>query len=169
MLDDKGYRPNVGILLINDQKKVFWAKRRGQASWQFPQGGLDPGESLEQCLFREVYEEIGLRSEHIAILGKTKSWLYYDVPNEFIRPSERGIYRGQKQIWFLLHMLGKDDDIRLTEHLKPEFDDWCWRDYWVPLDHVIDFKREVYQSALTELAPLVFSSSNTPEFLHDKH
>jgi putative (di)nucleoside polyphosphate hydrolase len=156
MLDEKGYRPNVGILLVNDRNQVFWAKRRGQTAWQFPQGGVDHGETLEECLFRELYEEIGLKPEHTKILGKTKNWLYYDVPEGFIRASDRGVYRGQKQIWFLLRMLGEDKAIQLTHHDKPEFDDWCWHEYWVPLHHVIDFKREVYQTALTSLAPLAF-------------
>jgi putative (di)nucleoside polyphosphate hydrolase len=156
MLDEKGYRPNVGILLVNDKKEVFWAKRRGQSAWQFPQGGVDPGESLEECLFREIYEEIGLRPEHVKIIGKTKNWLYYDVPHGYIRASDRGTYRGQKQIWFLLHMLGQDNDIQLIHEDKPEFDDWCWHHYWVPLHSVIDFKREIYQTVLTSLAPLVF-------------
>ena len=156
MLDDQGYRPNVAILLLNQHNKVFWAKRRGQTSWQFPQGGIDPGETAEECLVREIYEEIGLRSEHIQVLGKTQSWLYYDVPNEFIRAAERGIYRGQKQIWFLLRLLGGDEHISLNRHEKPEFDDWCWCDYWFPVDQVIEFKRPVYAQALNELAPLVF-------------
>jgi putative (di)nucleoside polyphosphate hydrolase len=64
----------------------------------------------------------------------------------------RGHYRGQKQIWFLLRMVARDNDVnlRLTDH--PEFDAWRWHDYWVPLDVVIEFKRDVYQRALQELS-----------------
>jgi hypothetical protein len=64
----------------------------------------------------------------------------------------RGHYRGQKQIWFLLQMMGRDWDMNLRATDHPEFDAWRWNDYWVPLDVVIEFKRGVYEMALTELA-----------------
>ena len=62
-----------------------------------------------------------------------------------------GAYRGQKQIWFLLRMLGRDCDVKLRASGHPEFDAWRWHDYWVPLEAVIDFKRDVYRQALAEL------------------
>ena len=103
-------------------------------------------------MFRELEEEIGLRSEHVKIIGRTRDWLRYEVPDRFIKREIRGHYRGQKQIWFLLRMVGRDCDVnlRLTDH--PEFDAWRWHDYWVPLDVVIEFKRDVYQRALQELS-----------------
>jgi hypothetical protein len=63
----------------------------------------------------------------------------------------RGSYRGQKQIWYLLRLVGRDTDVSLRASERPEFDAWRWHDYWVPLDSVIEFKREVYRRALTEL------------------
>ena len=63
----------------------------------------------------------------------------------------RGSYRGQKQIWYLLRLVGRDTDVTLRANERPEFDAWRWHDYWVPLDTVIEFKREVYRRALTEL------------------
>ena len=103
-------------------------------------------------MFRELEEEIGLRAEHVKIIGRTRDWLRYEVPDHFIKREIRGHYRGQKQIWFLLRMVGRDCDVnlRLTSH--PEFDAWRWHDYWVPLDTVIEFKRDVYQQALKELS-----------------
>jgi putative (di)nucleoside polyphosphate hydrolase len=93
-----------------------------------------------------------LRSEHVRIVGRTRDWLRYEVPDRFIKREIRGHYRGQKQIWFLLRMVGRDCDVnlRITDH--PEFDAWRWHDYWVPLDVVIEFKRDVYQRALQELS-----------------
>lgn len=152
MLDRDGFRPNVGIILLNRHNQVFWGKRIRSNSWQFPQGGINTGESPEQAMLRELNEEIGLLPEHVRIVARTKDWLRYEVPDRFVRRESRGFYRGQKQIWFLLQLLGQDSDMNLhtTEH--PEFDAWRWSDYWVPLNVVIDFKRDVYKDALKELS-----------------
>ncbi|WP_066732368.1 RNA pyrophosphohydrolase [Cupriavidus sp. D384] len=152
MLDREGFRPNVGIILINARNEVFWGKRIGEHSWQFPQGGIKYGETPEQAMFRELQEEVGLLPEHVRIVGRTRDWLRYEVPDKFIRREIRGHYKGQKQIWFLLRMVCRDCDIHLRASDHPEFDAWRWSDYWVPLDAVIEFKRDVYQLALTELS-----------------
>ena len=152
MLDREGYRPNVGIILLNHQNEVWWGKRVREHSWQFPQGGIKHGETPEQAMYRELEEEVGLRAEHVKIIGRTRDWLRYDVPDHFIKREVRGHYRGQKQIWFLLRMIGRDTDVNLRMSEHPEFDAWRWHEYWVPLDVVIEFKREVYLKALQELS-----------------
>jgi putative (di)nucleoside polyphosphate hydrolase len=153
MLDKEGYRPNVGIVLANPRNEVFWGKRVNQHAWQFPQGGIKHGETPLQAMYRELEEEIGLQRDHVRILGRTREWLRYEVPEKWARRAREGnaAYRGQKQIWFLLRMVGRDCDVRLRASGHPEFDAWRWHDYWVPLDAVIDFKREVYRHALIEL------------------
>jgi len=88
----------------------------------------------------------------VRILARTRDWLRYEVPDHFIRRDARGHYRGQKQIWFLLRLLGRDSDLDLRATDHPEFDAWRWNEYWVPLELVIEFKRDVYQMALSELA-----------------
>jgi putative (di)nucleoside polyphosphate hydrolase len=152
MLDRDGFRPNVGIILLNARNQVFWGKRLKTHSWQFPQGGIKYGETPEQAMFRELQEEVGLKPEHVHIVARTREWLRYEVPDHFIRRESRGHYRGQKQIWFLLKLMGRDSDMNLRATDHPEFDAWRWNEYWVPLDMVIEFKREVYQLALTELS-----------------
>jgi putative (di)nucleoside polyphosphate hydrolase len=157
MLDREGYRPNVGIVLLNGANEVFWGKRVGQHSWQFPQGGIQHGESPEEAMYRELHEEVGLLPEHVQIVGRTRDWLRYDVPEEFLRRQtasrmQRASYRGQKQIWFLLRLTGQDSDIHLRATEHPEFDAWRWHPYWIELDSVVDFKRAVYELALSELA-----------------
>jgi putative (di)nucleoside polyphosphate hydrolase len=151
MIDKDGYRPNVGIVLCNTRNEVFWGKRVRQDSWQFPQGGIKHGETPELAMFRELREEVGLRPEHVRILGRTRHWLRYDVPRQWVRREWRGHYRGQKQIWFLLRLTGRECDVclRATEH--PEFDAWRWNDYWDPVRAVVEFKQEVYRLALEEL------------------
>jgi putative (di)nucleoside polyphosphate hydrolase len=108
-------------------------------------------------MYRELQEEVGLLPEHVQIIGRTRDWLRYDVPEEYLRRQNatrvhRAAYRGQKQIWFLLRLVGLDSDIQLRASEHPEFDAWRWVPFWIQLDGVIDFKREVYQLALSELA-----------------
>lgn len=111
-------------------------------------------------MYRELEEEVGLKASHVKIIGRTRDWLRYEVPDHFIKREIRGHYRGQKQIWFLLRMTGRDCDVnlRMTDH--PEFDAWRWHNYWVPLDVVIEFKREVYQRALQELSRFLHRSGH---------
>lgn len=151
MIDREGYRPNVGIILCNAHNQVFWGKRVNQHAWQFPQGGINAGETPEQAMFRELEEEVGLQPAHVRILGRTREWLRYDVPAHWTRRDSRGMYRGQKQIWFLLRLTGRDCDVSLRASGHPEFDAWRWNEYWVSMESVVDFKREVYRLALEEL------------------
>ena len=106
-------------------------------------------------MFRELHEEIGLMPEHVRIVARTRDWLRYEVPDRYIRRDARGHYKGQKQIWYLLQLTGQDWNLNLRATNHPEFDAWRWNDYWVPLDVVVEFKRGVYEMALTELARFV--------------
>jgi putative (di)nucleoside polyphosphate hydrolase len=103
-------------------------------------------------MFRELHEEVGLKPKHVRVVARTRDWLRYEVPDRYIRRDARGHYKGQKQIWFLLQLVGHDWDLNLRATDHPEFDAWRWNDYWVPLDVVVEFKRGVYEMALTELA-----------------
>ena len=75
MLDRDGYRPNVAIVIANSKHQVFWGKRVREHAWQFPQGGIQAGESPEQAMYRELKEEVGLDARHVKILGRTREWL----------------------------------------------------------------------------------------------
>ena len=151
-LDSKGFRPNVGMVLTNSQGQVLWARRLGQQNaWQFPQGGIAPGETPIEALYRELYEEIGLRSENVEILGQTQGWLRYSLPKRLKR-SNSPQFRGQKQKWFLLRLISDEAHLNVSLTEKPEFDHWKWVSYWYPLRQVVSFKRQVYRRALKELA-----------------
>ena len=155
MIDRDGFRPNVGIILVSDTRQVLWAKRIGQEAWQFPQGGIKHGESPEDALFRELNEELGLGREHVEIIGVTRDWLRYRLPARYIRRRRGRVCIGQKQKWFALRLVAAESLVRFDATQEPEFDGWRWVDYWHPLKEVVEFKREVYDHALDELAPLI--------------
>ncbi|HEX5636026.1 MAG: RNA pyrophosphohydrolase [Gammaproteobacteria bacterium] len=156
MIDSDGYRPNVGIILSNPSGQVFWARRVGQDAWQFPQGGIRHHETPDQAMYRELFEETGLRPEHVEVLGQTQRWLRYRLPKHMVRKNTRPVCIGQKQIWYVLRLTGSEADFKLDTMDKPEFDSWRWVDYWRPMHEVVFFKRSVYEKALRELEPVLF-------------
>ncbi len=153
MIDAQGFRPNVGIVIANDSGQLLWARRiGGRDAWQFPQGGINPGEQPEQALYRELEEEVGLSATAVEVIACTRGWLRYRLPKRFLRKGEEPLCIGQKQKWYLLKLLADDTAISLADNAKPEFDHWQWVSYWYPLNQVVYFKREVYRRALKELA-----------------
>lgn len=152
MIDGDGYRPNVGIIVANDRGQVLWARRVGQDAWQFPQGGINSNESVEEALYRELKEETGLDPDQVEIVGSTRGWLRYKLPRRMLRQNASS-FIGQKQRWYLLKMLAEDNAVSFTHSDTPEFDHWRWVSYWYPLGQVVSFKQEVYRKAMKELAP----------------
>lgn len=165
MIDENGFRLNVGIILTNKEKQLFWGRRVGQEAWQFPQGGLHEQETLEQTLYRELYEEVGITSDNVEILAESQQWLSYLLPKRLVRIGQPTCI-GQKQKWYLLKLIGADHCIQLDRSIKPEFDDWRWVSYWYPLQQVIAFKREVYRQALLEFAPILMDVAEAKPLLN---
>jgi putative (di)nucleoside polyphosphate hydrolase len=164
MIDTDGFRMNVGIILANQEGQVLWAKRVGQEAWQFPQGGIKAHETPRRALFRELAEELGLTATQVQILGTTRGWLRYRLPNHLIRHYQRPLCIGQKQVWYLLRLLTSEEHIRLDTSEEPELDQWLWVDYWHPLKDVVYFKKQVYESALQELEPLLRRQESQEKF-----
>lgn len=156
--EDDGYRPNVGIVIMNNDDKVFWARRVSGDGWQFPQGGIDAGEKIEDAMYRELEEETGFLATDVELLARTASWLRYDLPARFLNgnrvpeSSLKSRFKGQKQVWFLLRLLNDNVEPNFELNDSPEFDDWRWISYWKAADKVVNFKRDVYLQALQELA-----------------
>ena len=149
VIDSEGFRLNVGIIIANEQGQLLWCRRiRPEDAWQFPQGGIHDGETSQQAMFRELEEELGLFPDNIALIAETEDWLSYRLPEQFIRHDSLPLCIGQKQKWYLLRLTGGESAINLKHSSSPEFDQWVWVDYWYPVDHVIAFKREVYQNVL---------------------
>jgi len=155
-IDEDGFRANVGIVLCSGDRKLFWGGRAGRDGWQFPQGGIRPGEDPQAAMFRELAEEIGLTRDDVEVVGHTRGWLRYRLPRRYIRRHSQPLCIGQKQRWFLLRLVSPETRLRFDTTDSPEFDRWRWVDYWFPLRNVIYFKRRVYKRALQELRPLLF-------------
>ncbi len=164
MIDSDGFRPNVGIIVLHPAVigQVLLAKRIGQQAWQFPQGGIKRGELPEAACYRELEEELGLKSSDVEFLGMTKEWARYLLPKHLVRRGNKPTCIGQKQLWFLLRLAAADDRVRLDANPTPEFDAWQWVDYWQPVEQVIYFKRKVYVEALEALAALAGVSARLP-------
>ena len=153
VIDQEGFRANVAIIILNDQDKVFWGRRVHQNSWQFPQGGLNSGETPIEAMYRELKEEVGLMPYDVEVIAATRTWLRYRLPRFLIRRNYP-LCIGQKQKWFLLRLKSPESAINLRANKKPEFDDWRWVNYWHPINKVVSFKRHVYQKALEHFCPI---------------
>jgi putative (di)nucleoside polyphosphate hydrolase len=163
-IDAEGYRANVGIVLMRENGEVFLGQRTGGRGWQFPQGGVRQGEPVEQALFRELQEEIGLTREQVSLAGSTADWIHYRLPKRYVRRGRGPTCIGQKQRWFLLRLAVRESDVSFsfTHTSEPEFDGWRWSNYWEPVREVIYFKRPVYVRMLTELANVAFPQGPPP-------
>lgn len=152
-MSDLPYRPCVGVVLINNEGKIFAGQRIDSkvAAWQMPQGGIDEGEKPSTAALRELWEETGVSEDLVEKIAKTEDWVTYDLPPELLGKVWGGKYRGQRQKWFLYRFKGSDDDIQIeTEH--PEFSEWCWIGSEALIASIVPFKRAVYEEVLKEFS-----------------
>lgn len=161
-IDSQGFRANVGIILCAPDSSLLMGGRIGQPGWQFPQGGIAVDESPDAAMYRELREEVGLLPADVEVLGCTRRWLRYRLPEQFIRRRSQPLCIGQKQRWYLLRLTGPQSRVQLDTSAQPEFDRWRWVDFWQPVREVIYFKRHVYISALSELGPLLHPEGLPP-------
>ncbi len=151
----EGYRPNVAMVVLNSKNKVLICRRTNTKTWQFPQGGVDKDENLEKAMYRELLEEVGLRKDDVQYIGESDDTIIYDIPKTIRSKVLGGKFKGQEQKWFLLRIKNDDHEIRLDYEAFPEFDTFEWVSFWQPIDRIVDFKREAYRKALSELRFLI--------------
>lgn len=146
----QGYRPCVGLMVAAPGRGVFIGRRTGiSGGWQMPQGGIDSGEAPKTAAMRELSEETGLTDA--TIVQVHSQWLNYDLPDWAIGRRWRSRWIGQTQRWYLLRYDGPDSAIDLASH-EIEFDEWRWATPQETLDAIVDFKRDVYERVMAELA-----------------
>ena len=152
---NEGYRPNVAMVVINSMNKVLICRRKNTRTWQFPQGGIDNGEDIEKAMFRELSEEVGLSKADVSLVGESEGTITYDIPKTIRSKVLGGKFKGQEQKWFLLKIKKDNTEIKLDNEAFPEFDKYEWVSFWQPLNRIVDFKREAYREALSELRFLI--------------
>ena len=162
MIKEPGYRLNVGLIILNDNGKLLLCKRKDVNSWQFPQGGIDFNENPSKAAKRELFEEVGIKSNSVKLIKEMREWVKYDIPEKSRRRHFlKKKIKGQKQKWFM-YKLRENTCISFENDPDNEFDDYKWVSYWYPLYTIIFFKKEVYRKVLNSL-----SSSFCKEFNHD--
>lgn len=157
-IDNRPYRPCVGIILVNPRGLVFVGDRIDTQGdhWQFPQGGIDKGETPQQAAWRELYEETGITKAKARLYHISTEWLTYDLPPDMSHKIWGGRYRGQQQKWTVFQFLGQDSDIDLCVHTQ-EFARWQWREFTQTPHHIVPFKQDLYTRIVTTMAPYVHS------------
>jgi putative (di)nucleoside polyphosphate hydrolase len=156
------YRPNVGIILARPDGRVWLGRRAGAPgplNWQFPQGGVDDGETLIDAARRELHEETGATS--VSFIGRTENWMAYAFPEGYRRPRFAKGWIGQKQIWFLFRFDGRDEEFNIALHAPQEFDQWRWASPEEALESIVAFKQSTYRAVLDVLGPMILEMGAT--------
>ena len=147
-------RDGVGIIVLNKENKVFVARRIDNPKnfWQMPQGGVDKGEDLLSAAYRELEEETSINK--VELIKEIEGTITYELPKHLLGIIWTGKYKGQKQKWFLMRYLGKDEDINIKTS-KPEFLEWKWIDLEMITTVVVDFKLHVYKELKEKIKKII--------------
>ena len=148
-------RIGVGAIVLNDKNKIFVGKRKDNPvdKWQMPQGGVNKNESFLTAMKRELDEETSIKN--IQIIKELNGWFQYELPKNLLGIIWKGKFRGQKQKWFIVQFVGKENEINLKTK-NPEFIEWKW----IKMDElpkvIVDFKKDVYEKILIELKKFIY-------------
>ena len=147
-------RTGVGIIVLNNDNKVFVGKRRDNPTdcWQMPQGGVDEGESFTSAMRRELFEETNIKN--IEILREIDGFFEYELPDHLVGIIWKGKFRGQKQKWFIVRFVGKEKEIDLNNE-NQEFIDWKWILPDELPEVIVDFKKDMYLKLLKNIKLLI--------------
>ena len=149
-MNDKSYRKNVGLIVLDQNNLLLICRRKGKKTWQFPQGGIDADESPIKAAYRELYEEVGIKKNQVKIIQKSKHWYRYELPEKY-KPWPKSLknFKGQTQKWYMLKA-NAELEINLLNEVPQEFVEYKWSSYWHALASVVPFKQDVYRNVLSE-------------------
>ena len=147
-------RKGVGIVLLNNENKIFVAKRIDNPKnfWQMPQGGVDEGEDFLAAAYRELEEETSIKN--VELIQEIDGMTIYELPKHLLGIIWKGKFKGQKQKWFLMRYLGDDNEINIKTN-KPEFLEWKWIDLEMMTKVVVDFKLHVYKELEEKIKKII--------------
>ena len=159
-MNDKSYRKNVGLIVLDQNNLLLICRRKGKKTWQFPQGGIDADESPIKAAYRELYEEVGIKKNQVKIIQKSKCWYRYDLPEKY-KPWPKSLknFKGQTQKWYMLKA-NAELEINLLNEVPQEFVEYKWSSYWHALASVVPFKQDVYRNVLSEFLPAYIQLHN---------
>ena len=159
-MNDKSYRKNVGLIVLDQNNQLLICRRKGKKTWQFPQGGIDANESPIKAAYRELYEEVGIKKNQVKIIQKSKYWYRYDLPEKY-KPWPKSLknFKGQTQKWYMLKA-NVELEINLLNEVPQEFVEYKWSAYWHALAIVVPFKQDVYRNVLSEFLPAYIQLHN---------
>ena len=159
-MNDKSYRKNVGLIVLDQNNQLLICRRKGKKTWQFPQGGIDADESPIKAAYRELYEEVGIKKNQVKIIQKSKHWYRYDLPEKY-KPWPKSLknFKGQTQKWYMLKA-NAELKINLLNEVPQEFVEYKLSAYWHALASVVPFKQDVYRNVLSEFLPAYIQLHN---------
>lgn len=145
------YRSNVAALVVRPEGSLLICERWNvPGAWQFPQGGVDPGESLEQALFREVEEEIGIGPRHYEIIEKRDGYRYLYPAEVRDKKLQKHGNHGQEQTYYLCQLNSGAPPVNVDQRPR-EFRAYRWiHPIEFDLDWLPAFKRDVYRQVMRD-------------------
>jgi len=153
-LNELPLRNGVGIVVLNNDNKVFVARRIDNPKnfWQMPQGGVNEDEDFLKAAYRELEEETSIKN--VKLIKELDGMTTYELPDRLLGIIWKGKYRGQKQKWFLMKFNGKDEEINIKTE-NPEFLDWKWIELDQLTEVVVDFKLHVYKEIKEKIRKII--------------